>query len=188
MKKVFAALAVATLSVDLSICMRVFESITTGVGKVLMVGVYLANSVLVGYALAKLFREINHSLRTLREKSAVRNGMAHFQLCDCGKHGRVVFPDGRMGGEIASKEEADWSLQYAALVGDFQVVRIFSNYELGCLQAEIRASSLPTSTKEVSENFRMVLDTWNWGKLHQPKLDPVDFHKVQERLWSYRAD
>ena len=124
----------------------------------------------------------------LRSNGKKPTGLVHFQLCDCGKHGRVVFPDGRTGGEVASKEDAVRYLQYAILVGFYQTIGTISNYELADLKDELEASSLPASANEVSEYFQKTLDTWNWGKLHQPKLDPADFHKVQEKLWFFRPE
>ncbi len=115
------------------------------------------------------------------------NGFAHFEICTCGKHGRIVFPDGRTGGEIASKEEFDYVLQYVMLVDKFQGVDIFPNGKLQHISDEVRTSTLPATNAEVSDYFKKLLNTWNQGKLHQPNLNPVDFHKVADKLWDYDA-
>lgn len=115
------------------------------------------------------------------------DGLAHFQICRCGHHGRIVFPDGRTGGEIASKEESNYLLQYAMLVDKFQSVDIFPNGKIQHIQDEIDSTSLPASDGLVSDYFRKQINTWNTGKLHQPSLNPEDFHKVMNSLWDYNA-
>lgn len=119
-----------------------------------------------------------------------RNGLAHFEVCgECGKHGRIVFPDGRTGGEIGYKSEAGIVLQYAMLVDKFQNVDIFPERKLQHVLDEIQASTLTVSEPEgeVGWYFRKQLNTWNTAKLHQPNLNPADFHKVMTRLYDYRV-
>src|SRR3989344_5983055 len=119
---------------------------------------------------------------------AERNdGLAHFEVCSCGHHGRIVFPDGRTGGEIASKEESEYLLQYAMLVDKFQSVDIFPQRKLTQIQDEIEASTLVASKGQVGDYFRKQINTWNTGKLHQSNLNPGDFHKVMDRLYNYNA-
>lgn len=118
--------------------------------------------------------------------ATMNDGIAHFQICSCGCHGRIVFPDGRTGGEIASKEESIYLLQYAMLVDRFQSVDIFPNGKLQHIQEEIDVSSLPDSDDAVSNYFRKQINTWNTAKLHQPSINPGDFHKVMDALWGYR--
>lgn len=113
--------------------------------------------------------------------------LAHFEVCSCGQHGRIVFPDGRVGGEIASKEESSHLLQYAMLVDKFQSVDIFPEGKLQHIADEIEASSLPDSQEQVSDYSRKQINTWNTGKLHQPSINPADFHKVMEGLYHYNA-
>ncbi len=103
------------------------------------------------------------------------DGLAHFEICSCGQHGRVVFPDGRTGGEMASKEESIYLLQYAMLVDKFQGVDIFPEGKLGQIEAEIEASAIPASKKLAGEYFRKQINTWNTSKLHQPNFNPADF-------------
>lgn len=115
------------------------------------------------------------------------DGLAHFEVCSCGQHGRIVFPDGRTGGEIASKTESIYLLQYVMLVDKFQSVDIFPNGKLRQIENEIEASSLPATEGQVGDYFRKQINTWNTGKLHQPSIDPADFHKVMDRLYNYNA-
>ena len=114
------------------------------------------------------------------------DGLAHFEVCSCGQHGRIVFPDGRTGGEIASKEEAPVLLQYAMLVDRFQGVDIFPQGKLNHILDEIDASMLPLK-EEDNPYFRKQINTWNTGKLHQPSINPIDLHKVMDRLYNYNA-
>lgn len=114
--------------------------------------------------------------------------VAHFQMCRCGQHGRIVFPDGRTGGEIASKEEIAAVLQYVMLVDKFQRIEIFPAGELRYIMSEVDSSTLVASNEQVSEYFRKEINTWNTAKLHQPALNPDDFHVVMEKLWSYSAN
>lgn len=115
------------------------------------------------------------------------NTLPHFQLCCCGKHGRVVFPDGRTSGEMFSKKEALIALQYASLVGGFQGVDIFPDGAEAVLVEEIEKSSLPKSKSHVTDHTKKVFLTWNTAKLFQPSLNPDDFHEVDTKLWHYRA-
>ena len=119
------------------------------------------------------------------------DGLVHFEVCACGKHGRIVFPDGRTGGEISSKLESEQVLQYITLVERFTGTDIFPEIQpqagLRYLQEEIEASSIRENEEDVSDYEKKELNTWNTAKLHQPNLNPADFHKVMERLWDYRV-
>lgn len=116
------------------------------------------------------------------------DGLAHFEVCSCGKHGRIVFPDSRTGGEMASKNGAMVLLQYAMLVDKFQGVNIFPQGKLNHIADEIDASTLADSLDdEVDGYFAKQINTWNTGKLHQPSINPADFHKVMDRLYNYNA-
>ena len=113
------------------------------------------------------------------------NELAHFQVCSCGKHGRVVFTDGRTGGEIASKQESAYLLQYVMLVDGFQSINIFPARGLRQIEAEIEGSTLALLEEQVNVYFRKEINTWNTAKLHQHKLNPADFHTVMDKLWHY---
>ncbi len=119
--------------------------------------------------------------------SAQNDRLAHFRVCECGQHGRIVFPDGRTGGEITSKEQSISVLQYSELVHVYQGLKIFPDEKTGHIQDEIFASTIPSADAMVSDHFRKVANTWNTAKLHQPGLNPEDFHKVADRLWHYDA-
>ncbi len=188
MKKIFAGVVVVSIFVVLATYWRFVLAPGTEPRKnVVAFGVILLVAFLM--LCATLYQVLVSIYRDqLRSKDIKPTGSAHFQLCDCGKHGRVVFPDGRTGGEVASKEDAVRYLQYAVLVGFYQTIDTILNYELADLKDELEASSLPASANEVSEYLEKTLNTWNWGKLHQPKLDPADFHKVQEKLWFFRPE
>lgn len=88
-----------------------------------------------------------------------RPQLAHFQVCKCGSHGRIVFPDGRTGGEIISKEDAEVVLQYVGLVHKFQSVDIFPGTGLSNLYDEINASTLPEKTEVHTEHMQKVFKT-----------------------------
>ena len=115
------------------------------------------------------------------------DGLAHFQVCDCSEHEKIVFPDGRAGGEIASKENAPVVLQYVVLVDKFQRVDIFPERKVQHIMDEIEASTLPDKNSEVGAHTEKAIRTWNTAKAHQPNLNPADFHKVEDQWWHYRA-
>ena len=115
-----------------------------------------------------------------------KDDLPHFQICKCGSHGRIVFHDGRTGGEIMDKDSMDTVLQYTALVHNFQKSDIFpKGTKLNDLFNEIRASTL--QQKNNNPYFEKQINTWNTAKLHQPALNPEDFHKVMDRLYNYNA-
>ncbi len=120
------------------------------------------------------------------ETAHTGDNLPHFQICGCGKHGRVVFPDGRTGGEFASQAQGRLWMEYAALVDAFQNVDIFPEGKLQHLFEEIQISPLPDQI-EPDAYILKVVDTWNAAKLHQPSLNPVNFHHVMDRLWDYNA-
>ena len=104
-----------------------------------------------------------------------------FELCECGKHGRVVFPDGRTGGEIFSKENAGYVLQYCALTG------ALSSDELHTLHTAIDSSTIHKHDVDVGLHSLKVFETWNIAKTYKPDLDPKKFHQIESFLWHYRA-
>lgn len=128
--------------------------------------------------------EVEFQRLTKTESAKAGDGLAHFVLCSCGQHGRIVFPDGRTGGEIASKSNALTYMHYSALVHNNQKENIFSKDELNKILKEMETSALPDEVE--SGYFTLQINTWNSAKLSQPTLDPADFHKVMDALWNYR--
>ena len=115
------------------------------------------------------------------------DGLAHFILCSCEQHGRIVFPDGRTSGEIGFKDEADLIMHYASLVNKFQSVDIFPEGKLLHISDEIEESKLPKTRTPTYNYVGKEIDTWNAAKLLQSSLDPESYHIVMDKLWHYRA-
>lgn len=117
------------------------------------------------------------------------DGLAHFEVCYCGRHGRIVFPDGRTGGEIISRSgvEANYLFKFAMLADRFQNVVIFPQRQLLQVVAEIGDSTLPHSEEQLEGHFRKQISTWNAAKLLQPNLNPASFHEIMGKMNEFSA-
>lgn len=110
--------------------------------------------------------------------------IACLEICSCGTHGRIVFSDGRRGGEFFSKQNAEIVLYYCRFANGFDGI---DDPSLREVNNAINKSSLPMYDRQVSDYFKKVVHTWNTAKLHNPNLNPERFHEMEERLWHYRA-
>lgn len=108
---------------------------------------------------------------------------ARLEICTCGKHGRIVFSDGRTGGEFYSQEDAHLAIHYASLAKGFDNV---DDQSVRKVVDAIDRCVLPRHDSQVSEYSKKVIRTWNTAKLHNPNLNAeIDFHKIDDRLWHY---
>ncbi len=79
---------------------------------------------------------------------------AHFELCQCGKHGRIIQSD-IPGLEVTSKEEIYILMSMAESSG-----RI-NRADCKSILTAIEKSGLPTTIKEVDPQIEKVVSDWN---------------------------
>ena len=62
---------------------------------------------------------------------------AHFKVCDCGQHGKVVFPNGKESDDVLSKADA------MTLIDKLRKGKRVSREEVLALKEQVNGSSLP---------------------------------------------
>lgn len=146
--------------------------------------ILMADSGLVAVMATSTKRRFAVAKKTTDENE---QAVARFDLCSCKKHGRLVLSDGRTSAEVGSKAELSLVLHYANMVHKFQKIDVFPKGKIIDSDKMCKASGLPAKEKKGSEYLRKQLNTWNAAKTLQPSIDPADFHKVMDRLHTYRA-
>jgi hypothetical protein len=81
---------------------------------------------------------------------------AHFSVCQCGMHGRVITANGGVSPEVCSKETARKVLWQFAKDGKV------ADYEMGEASRQIDASALEENEEDVSRRNRLVVDMGNF--------------------------
>jgi hypothetical protein len=80
---------------------------------------------------------------------------ARFELCQCGRHGRIIFADDCRGGEFVFKEHG------FAFVRSAVEFKRLDDGEMRKITEEILASSLPQSAKGLDKHLLFAADTLN---------------------------
>lgn len=100
-----------------------------------------------------------------------------FAVCACGRHGRLITPDGRVGMEAYSRKLARLTIWVA-----YEEGRI-TKEDLARLDDGLSATDLPKSNDEAYEadpDLCRRVHEWNDALIRGKALDPDRFHQEDE--------
>lgn len=104
---------------------------------------------------------------------------AHFVVCECGQHGRVVLADGKTSSEVTCKDEAMMLVEAAVARG------WISGFELPELKRQIATSPLPQESGQETPQAILTASLTNFIALMLPGTK-AEFVTAEDRHREYQ--